>query len=123
DVSGVGRKGIGGCANEGGNPVIAATPMVESLSNHRSPARAEGTDVSNAIFDGPDCLMLSGESAMGAFPAESVAMLSQTAETVEATRRHAVVKDMFAGIDLAGKIRPMHLVLVSIEASLDYLKP
>jgi pyruvate kinase len=50
-------------------------------------------------------------------------MLSRIAETVEATRRHVAVKEMFAGIDLTGKIRPVHLVLVSIEASLDYLKP
>ena len=60
---------------------------------------------------------------MGAFPVESVAMLSRIAQTVEVTRRHVAVKDMFAGIDLTGKIRPMHLVLVGIEASLDYLKP
>lgn len=117
------QKDIMRRANQRAKPVITATHMLESMSNHRLPTRAEATDVSNAILDGTDCLMLSGESAMGAFPIESVAMLSRIAETVEATRRHVTVKDMFAGIDLTGKIRPMHLVLVSIEASLDYLKP
>ena len=117
------QKDIMRRANQRAKPVITATHMLESMSNHRLPTRAEATDVSNAILDGTDCLMLSGESAMGAFPIESVAMLSRIAETVEATRRHVAVKDMFAGIDLTGKIRPMHLVLVSIEASLDYLKP
>ena len=117
------QKDIMHRANQRAKPVITATHMLESMSTHRLPTRAEATDVSNAILDGTDCLMLSGESAMGAFPIESVAMLSRIAATVEATRRHLTVKDMFAGIDLAGKIRPMHLVLVSIEASLDYLKP
>ena len=117
------QKDIMRRANQRAKPVITATHMLESMSNHRLPTRAEATDVSNAILDGTDCLMLSGESAMGDFPVESVAMLSRIAETVEATRRHVAVNEMFAGIDLTGKIRPMHLVLVSIEASLAYLKP
>ena len=117
------QKDIMRRANQRAKPVITATHMLESMSNHRLPTRAEATDVSNAILDGTDCLMLSGESATGDFPVESVAMLSRIAETVEATRRHVGVKEMFAGIDLTGKIRPVHLVLVSIEASLDYLKP
>jgi pyruvate kinase len=117
------QKDIMRRANQRAKPVITATHMLESMSNHRLPTRAEATDVSNAILDGTDCLMLSGESATGDFPVESVAMLSRIAETVEAVRRHVAVKEMFAGVDLTGKIRPMHLVLVSIEASLDYLKP
>jgi pyruvate kinase len=117
------QKDIMRRANQRAKPVITATHMLESMSNHRLPTRAEATDVSNAVLDGTDCLMLSGESATGAFPVESVAMLSRIAATVEATRRHVAVKDMFAGTDLTGKIRPMHLVLVSIEAILDYLKP
>ena len=110
-------------ANQRAKPVITATHMLESMSNHRLPTRAEATDVSNAILDGTDCLMLSGESATGDFPVESVAMLSRIATTVEAVRHHVGVKEMFAGVDLTGRIRPMHLVLVSIEASLDYLNP
>jgi pyruvate kinase len=67
--------------------------------------------------------MLSGESAMGSFPVESVAMLASIATEVETIRRQVTVGDMFPGIDLTGKLLPMHLILVSIEASLHYLKP
>ena len=67
--------------------------------------------------------MLSGESAMGAFPVEAVRMLASIATEVEATRRQVNVNEMFAGVDLAGKVLPVHLILVSIEASLHYLKP
>ena len=117
------QKDIMRRANQRAKPVITATQMLESMTTYRLPTRAEATDVSNAILDGTDCVMLSGESAMGAFPVEAVAMLARIAATVETARRQVTVKEMFAGIDLTGKLRPMHLVLVSIEASLEYLRP
>src|SRR5436190_4585214 len=67
--------------------------------------------------------MLSAESAMGKFPVESVAMLARIAATVEAIRRKISVKEMYAGIDLTGRVLPLHLIAVSVEASLEYLKP
>ena len=117
------QKEILRLANQMGRPTITATQMLESMATYRLPTRAEATDVSNAILDGTDCVMLSAESAMGAFPVESVQMLARIAREVEATRRQVTVKDMYAGVDLTGKVLPMHLILISIEASLQYLKP
>ena len=117
------QKDIMRRANRRAKPVITATQMLESMTTYRLPTRAEATDVSNAILDGTDCVMLSGESAMGAFPVESVAMLARIAMAVEPIRRQVTVSDMFPGIELMGKLLPMHLILVSIEASLHYLRP
>jgi pyruvate kinase len=117
------QKDIMRRANQRAKPVITATQMLESMTTYRLPTRAEATDVSNAILDGTDCVMLSGESATGAFPVDAVAMLARIAAEVEVNRPQVAVEQMYAGVDLTGKLLPMHLILVSVEASLQYLKP
>ncbi len=77
------QKGIVSKCNAAGKPVIVATQMLISMVNFPVPSRAEVTDVSTAILDGTDAVMLSDETAVGRYPVESVKMLDRIARSTE----------------------------------------
>ena len=91
-------------ANRAGKPVITATQMLDSMIRNPRPTRAEVTDVANAIFDGTDAVMLSGETAVGLYPFETVRMMAKIASHTEGSLDFAKILDEKMRVDTGQSI-------------------
>lgn len=110
-------------ANLAGKPVITATHMLESMTIHRRPTRAEATDVANAILDGTDCVMLSGETAVGKYPVESVEIMTDIARYTEENRPTNIIGDLLQERMNDEDIDERDLIALSTFMTAEKLKP
>ena len=102
-----------------GKPVITATQMLESMVASRLPTRAEATDVANAILDGTDAVMLSGESAIGKYPEEAVAMLAKIAAYTESQRLPVRLEELRAHLGQGPPNTAADAIASVVEAALN----
>lgn len=108
-VPGIQKKMIQTC-NALGKPIITATQMLESMITNSRPTRAEASDVANAIWDGTDCVMLSGETASGKYPLDAIVIMSQIIEEAEKKPterpmlRHMEITSVTASVQVAASI-------------------
>lgn len=108
-VPGIQKQMIRTC-NALGKPIITATQMLESMITNSRPTRAEASDVANAIWDGTDVVMLSGETASGKYPIEAIQIMGQIVEEAEKKPterpmlRHMQITSVTASVQVAASI-------------------
>jgi len=110
-------------ANRLGKPVITATQMLESMTTNRRPTRAEATDVANAVLDGTDAVMLSGESAMGQFPVDAAEMLATIAANIEPLRTVFPVREELSASDRDEDVSLPDLIARSVVTTSQRITP
>ncbi len=129
------QKQIIEMARKAGKPVITATQMLDSMMNSPRPTRAEASDVANAVFDGTDAVMLSGETASGKYPVKAVEVMGRIIDKAEGVvvkkeeyirrnmEKHSSVTEAvaFAAIAAAGEVNAKAIVVFTLSGSTAYL--
>jgi len=110
------RKAVGSCLANG-RPIIVATHMLESMIDSPVPTRAEVSDVANAVNEGADCIMLSGETTTGKYPLECIKMLNRIASRMEAEIKPGLTEELNLFRPKAKMLRSAALLSMRIENS------